>query len=340
MGVPLWSYPLTQFQAVTRYLQLALWPHPRVFEYGTFRVERAGEVIPLAAVVGPLLAGTTFALRTKPALGFDGTWCCGILAPASLAPATTQMFVKHRMYLPLATVVLGAHRLLGRRALAWGAVVAVACGIGKARRNYDYRSQLARWSKTVEQRPENPRARQGLAAASAELGRLDEAIEPTQRGRPFAARRVHVSRQPRAGARLGEPPRRRDAALPARAPPRADRSQDPPQSGHRPRLRRARSGRPPPLSRGRAPEPHRAAVRPEPRGRARSSGPGRRGHRPRRSRPPAAPRLRRRALRPDGGARERSPLRRGPAPLRSGAARAPRRHRVSHGDGRRPGRGR
>lgn len=177
VGVPLWSYPLTRFQAVTRYLQLALWPHPRVFEYGTFRVERAGEVIPFAAVVGPLLAGTTFALRTKPALGFDGTWCCGILAPASLAPATPQMFVKHRMYLPLAAVVLGAHRLLGRRALAWGAVVAVACGIGKARRNYDYRSQLARWSKTVEQRPENPRARQGLAAASAELGRLDEAIE-------------------------------------------------------------------------------------------------------------------------------------------------------------------
>jgi hypothetical protein len=177
MGVPLWSYPLTQFQAVTRYLQLALWPHPRVFEYGTFRVERAGEVIPFAAVVGPLLAGTTFALRTKPALGFDGTWCCGILAPASLAPATPQMFVKHRMYLPLAAVVVGAHRLLGRRALAWGAVVAVACGIGGARRNYDYRSQLARWSKTVEQRPENPRARQGLAAASAELGRLDEAIE-------------------------------------------------------------------------------------------------------------------------------------------------------------------
>jgi tetratricopeptide (TPR) repeat protein len=178
MGVPLWSYPLTQFQAVTRYLQLGLWPHPRVFECGTFRVERAGEVIPFAAVVGPLLAGTAYALRKKPALGFAGTCCRGILAPASLAPGTTQMVVEHQIYLPLAAVVvLGAHRLLGRQALAWGTVVAAACGIGKARRNYDYRSQLARWTKTVEQHPENPRARQGLAAASAELGRLDEAIE-------------------------------------------------------------------------------------------------------------------------------------------------------------------
>lgn len=40
VGVPRWAYPLTQFKAVARYLQLALWPHPLVFEYGTFRVER------------------------------------------------------------------------------------------------------------------------------------------------------------------------------------------------------------------------------------------------------------------------------------------------------------
>lgn len=180
VGVPLWAYPLTQFQAVARYLQLALWPHPLVFEYGTFWVERAGDVIPFAAVVGPLLAGTAYALRKKPALGFAGTWCFGILAPTSLAPGTIQMIVEHRMYLPLAAVVavvvLGAHRLIGRQALAWGAVVAVACGAGTAWRNHNYRSHLALWSKTVEQRPENPRARQGLAEAYAELGRLDEAV--------------------------------------------------------------------------------------------------------------------------------------------------------------------
>ena len=181
VGVPLWAYPLTQFQAVARYLQLALWPHPLVFEYGTFWVERAGDMIPFAAVVGPLLAGTAYALRKKPVLGFAGTWCFGILTPTSLAPGKIQMIVEHRMYLPLAAVVaavvLGAHRLLGRQALAWGAVVAVACGIGTALRNHDYRSHLALWSMTVEQRPENPRARQGLAEAYAKLGRLEEAIE-------------------------------------------------------------------------------------------------------------------------------------------------------------------
>ena len=181
VGVPLWAYPLTQFQAVACYFQLALWPHPLVFEYGTCWVERARDVIPFAAVVLPLLAGSAYALWKKPALGFAGAWCFGILAPTSLAPGTIQMIVEHRMYLPLAAivaiVVLGAHRLIGRRALAWGAVVAVACGVVTARRNHDYRSHLALWSKTVEQRPENPRARQGLAEAYAELGRLDEAIE-------------------------------------------------------------------------------------------------------------------------------------------------------------------
>ncbi len=79
------------------------------------------------------------------------------------------MMVEHGMDLPLAAIVaagvLGAHRLIGRQALAWVAVVAVAYGGGTARRNHDDRSHLARWSKTVEQLPDTSRARQGLPEA-------------------------------------------------------------------------------------------------------------------------------------------------------------------------------
>ncbi len=180
VGVPLWAYPLTQFQAIARYLGLAVWPDPLVFEYGTFWVERAGDVLPFSAIVLPLLAGTVFALWRRPALGFLGAWFFAILAPTSLAPGTIQMIVEHRMYLPLAAVVtlvvFGLHRWLGPRASYLLGLAAVGCALLTALRNHDYRSHLALWGKTVAQRPDNPRAREGLAEAYAALGRLDEAI--------------------------------------------------------------------------------------------------------------------------------------------------------------------
>jgi hypothetical protein len=46
VGVAPWAYWLTQFQAVAHYLKLSVWPHPLVFEYGTFWV-RPVEALPL-----------------------------------------------------------------------------------------------------------------------------------------------------------------------------------------------------------------------------------------------------------------------------------------------------
>ena len=180
VGVPLWAYPLTQFQAIARYLRLSGWPDPLVFEYGTFWVERAGDILPFAVLVVPLVAGTVLALSRKPVLGFAGAWFFGILAPSSLAPGTIQMIVEHRMYLPLAavsaTIVLTLHGWVGRRALPVLAVVVAAFAILAGVRNRDYRSHLVLWTKTVAQRPDNPRARVGLAEAYTELGQLDQAI--------------------------------------------------------------------------------------------------------------------------------------------------------------------
>lgn len=181
VGLPLWAYPLTQFKAVACYLGLAAWPHPLVFEYGTFWVEQAGEVLPYAAIVLPLLAATALALRYRPVAGFLGAWFFGILAPTSLAPGTIQMIVEHRMYLPLAAVCAGLgwslHRAGGPRVLA--ALAAAGLGLAglTALRNHDYRSHLALWGDTVAKRPTNPRAHEGLAEALAEAGRHEEAAQ-------------------------------------------------------------------------------------------------------------------------------------------------------------------
>jgi tetratricopeptide (TPR) repeat protein len=179
-GVPLWAYPLTQFQALVQYLALAIWPQPLVFEYGTLWVKRAADVVPYALVILPLLAAVIVALFRRPVLGFFGAWCFLILAPTSLAPGTIQMIVEHRMYLPLIAVialgVIAAHRWLGRPAIAVAVVLALAAGVGTYRRNHDYRSHLALWSDTVAKRPLNPRAHDGLAEAYEELGHIQEAL--------------------------------------------------------------------------------------------------------------------------------------------------------------------
>lgn len=184
VGLPLWAYPLTQFQALARYLGLSFWPSPLTFEYGTFWVKAAGDILPYALVVLPLLAATVFALWRRPALGFLGVWFFLILAPTSLAPGTIQMIVEHRMYLPLAAVVtavvLGLWRVAGSRALAGCGAIALALAAATAARNHDYRSNLALWADTVAKRPLNPRAHQGLAEALEAAGRFDEAIRVRQ----------------------------------------------------------------------------------------------------------------------------------------------------------------
>lgn len=181
VGVPLWAYPLTQFEALARYLALSVWPAPLIFEYGTFWVQRAGEIVPYAIVVLPLLGATMVALRRWPRAGFLGTWFFLILAPSSLAPGTIQMIVEHRMYLPLAAVVaggvVGLRVLLGPRGLWLAGATALPLLALTLERNTDYRSRLTLWSDTVAQRPLNPRAREPLAEAYEELQEFEAAVQ-------------------------------------------------------------------------------------------------------------------------------------------------------------------
>ena len=104
----LWfSHALTQFEAVTRYLWLSFVPFPLIFDYGEIPAPDIGMALLWAVPVLGLLAATVWALRVKPVLGFLGAWFFLILAPTSVLPATLQIIVEHRMYLPLAAVLAG-----------------------------------------------------------------------------------------------------------------------------------------------------------------------------------------------------------------------------------------
>jgi protein O-mannosyl-transferase len=181
VGVTWWAYGLTQFEAVARYLWLSLWPHPLAFDYGTFWVTHAIEVIPYALVLVPLAAVTLLALWRRPAAGFLPGCFFAILAPTSLTPGTTQMIVEHRMYLPLAAVAVvagvTAFTLWGRRGLIpLFLLVPALCWVTE-NRNRDYATVVSLWQDTVAKRPGNAAAHNNLANVLAEQpGRLADAI--------------------------------------------------------------------------------------------------------------------------------------------------------------------
>ena len=181
MGDSAWTYALTQTQAIVRYLQLALWPHPLVFDYGTDAIERLADALPFALVVALLLAGTAVALWRWPAAGFLGAWFFAILAPSSsFVPIPVQPVAEHRMYLPLAAVValavVGLHSRWRRGCWFIFAAMALALASLTVARNADYLNPRSIWADTVAKRPANARAHCYLGDVLAAKGQFAEAL--------------------------------------------------------------------------------------------------------------------------------------------------------------------
>lgn len=175
LGVNGWTYLLKQAEALVQYLFLSFWPHPLVFDYGTDVVSSIGAVAGQGIGVLAMLAATIWALRRKPALGFLGAWFFLILSPSSsVVPLVTQTMAEHRMYLPLAAVVvfasLAVYHFCGSRA-PW-LMMTVALGLGGVTimRNRDYRDPVTLWADTVAKRPQNARAHNNLALALQQQG--------------------------------------------------------------------------------------------------------------------------------------------------------------------------
>ncbi len=190
-----WEYLRTQFGFILTYLKLSIWPHPLVLDYGNGIAMNPAEYVPAGLAVVILAVGTLAALcrPTTRWLGFLGMWFFCILAPSSsFVPVVTQTGAEHRMYLPLAAIVvlivLVTDSLWGRISARWpliwqalpgGAVViavAVALGMLTVRRNLDYRSQESIWRDTVEKRPDNWRGHCNLGWACKTDGRFEEGL--------------------------------------------------------------------------------------------------------------------------------------------------------------------
>lgn len=182
-GVGPVDYALTSLRSLSLYLGLAVWPSPLVFDYGRAVVRHLSDVGPQAAVALVLVLATAAAVVRRPALGFAGASFLLILAPTtSIVPVALQPAAEHRMYLPLAALVvllvLGLYRLAGRSAAAVLALAALSLGVAAFRRNQVYATPDALWLDTLAKAPSNARAHCAYGYVLADRpGRLADAIE-------------------------------------------------------------------------------------------------------------------------------------------------------------------
>jgi tetratricopeptide (TPR) repeat protein len=175
------AYWATQGPALARYLRLAAWPHPLVFDYGTAWGRAAADRGWGLLAVVLLAGGTIWALGRRPALGFLGFCFLILLAPTSLVPGNRQTVAEHRMYLALAPLVvlavLAIYRAAGPRP-----VVPILCLVAgglillTVRRNRVYRSPLVLYADNVAHCPGNAFAECNLGAVLDSAGRAPEAI--------------------------------------------------------------------------------------------------------------------------------------------------------------------
>ncbi|MFO0869568.1 MAG: tetratricopeptide repeat protein [Pirellulales bacterium] len=190
-----WEYLSSQAGVILHYLRLTVWPSVLCLDYQWPVAQAPGEIYLPGAVILMLLALSGWALRARPAWGFLGLAFFVILAPTSSIMPIADLAFEHRMYLPLAPVVVllvcAAVLLVERalttpeaRRLALGsaaAVVVLVCAGRTIVRNRDYADPVRMWTSVLAVNPRNYRAHNQLAIQLERRGRLDEAERHFQR---------------------------------------------------------------------------------------------------------------------------------------------------------------
>lgn len=187
------TYLLTQTTVILYYLQLAFWPFGLTIDYLDWPASRTlADCWPAAIAVGTMLLVTAYGVIRGRAWGFLGAWFFLILAPtSSFIPLQDSVF-EHRMYLPLAAVVvltigvfawlvlavterIGGRRIVGTALASSTALLVVVLAFIAVLRNEDYSSATGMYADNVMKRPMNSRVRQNLAIHLFAEGRVGEA---------------------------------------------------------------------------------------------------------------------------------------------------------------------
>lgn len=181
---PWWKYAASQLYAIPTYIKLSFWPAPLIFDYGSALFQVGLGIIPYGLAVFALIAATGWGLLKNNPLALAGAVFFGVLAPTSNFIVTGQVMAEHRMYLPLASVLLicvlafywlkERYRLSNRLAICALALTAATLLALTMQRNEDYRSELSLLKDTAEKVPGNPRVHYYLAVSYLRSGAFGE----------------------------------------------------------------------------------------------------------------------------------------------------------------------
>jgi Tfp pilus assembly protein PilF len=206
LAVPIWSgprsfsagfsvgykptdYAMNQCIVILYYIRLAFWPRPLCLDYGWPLVNDWGRILPSMLVVSGMLAVTVWGVIRNRTWSYPTAWFFAVLAPTSSFVPIGDLAFEHRMYLPLAglvvLMVLGGYVFLERRpAKGTGLVLAViiigALTVATLLRNNDYRTATSIWQTVVAAAPANPRGYYNLGSVLQDQGKLDDAINHYQ----------------------------------------------------------------------------------------------------------------------------------------------------------------
>ena len=188
------QYVLSQPEVIVHYLELCVWPARLCLDYAWPVADSMLRISVFGLFLLLLLMVTAWATWRRPAWGFVGAWFFVILAPTSSIIPIKDLAFEHRMYLPIASVVIvlvmatrsvlvrvpkNGHSVRSPRGAIGGLLLAVVVSLFVCRtadRNRDYQSEARMWQSVVAARP-SARAHNNLAKSLKNEGQYAEAVE-------------------------------------------------------------------------------------------------------------------------------------------------------------------
>lgn len=190
-----WEYLCSQGGVLLHYLRLVIWPDVLCFDYVWPKATEPLAIWPQCGIILALLLTSFWLLWKQPRIGLVAISFFFILAPSSSIVPIADLAFEHRMYLPLACVlillVLGGFQLTSRLKLqpqqlallrtALVVLPAILLGGRTMLRNRDYANEMAMWQLIARQRPANARAYKNIAHIYHHAGQRELALQNYER---------------------------------------------------------------------------------------------------------------------------------------------------------------
>lgn len=187
-----WEYLRTQPEVLLYYVRLAVFPAGLRLDYGWDIQDRPLVWVPLGLFVIAAFLGSVWLLYRHPGIGFFAVWPWILLGPTSSFYPISEPIYEHRMYMPLAGMLvlavigafqLGRTRLTQKQLCLLLIIPLMLFGTGTMIRNRDYRSRLAYWEDHAQKSPANGRVLYNYANELLLTGQTPKAVEHYARAR-------------------------------------------------------------------------------------------------------------------------------------------------------------